>query len=230
VAWFFAVVSASANVRRLTSRYSPIPALVKGVERTDGEVVARADLSPQKTQAEKDARISGSDGDESGAQCHQAPPSERAMAVDRLMMPMPIGPKGTNRFPPSERLRRQKDIQLCMREGKRLRHPLLTLYVRWREGAGRQVAFSVGRRVAKKATVRNKIKRWLREAYRTKRWAMKEGVDMLIVAQPPCAATNFHAVNAALTELLWRAGVLILPCPSERERTDEPTTTNGNAR
>jgi len=78
-----------------------------------------------------------------------------------------------------------------MREGKRFRHPLLTLYVRWREGAGRQVAFSVGRRVAKKATVRNKIKRWLREAYRTKRWAMREGVDMLIVAQPPALRQTF---------------------------------------
>ncbi|MFA0758995.1 MAG: hypothetical protein KEFWMYNX_000700 [Candidatus Fervidibacter sp.] len=146
------------------------------------------------------------------------------------MKPVPVGPKGTNRFPPSERLCRQKEIQLCVREGKRLRHPLLTLYVRRREGAGRRVAFSVGRRVAKKATVRNKIKRWLREAYRTKRWALREGVDMLVVAQPPCAAANFHAVNAALTELLWQAGVLILPCLSERERTDEPTTTNGNAR
>ncbi|MFA0731416.1 MAG: hypothetical protein LKKZDAJK_001188 [Candidatus Fervidibacter sp.] len=152
------------------------------------------------------------------------------MAVDRLMKPVPVGPKGTNRFPPSERLRRQKEIQACVREGKRFRHPLLTLYVRWRDGSGRRIAFSVGRRVAKKATVRNRIKRWLREAYRTKRWAMREGVDMFVVAQPSCAAANFQAVNAALTELLWRAGVLILPCPSEGERTDEPTTANGNAR
>lgn len=137
------------------------------------------------------------------------------MAVDRLMNQVPIGPKGANRFPSSERLRRQKDIQACLQEGKRFHHPLLSLWVRWREGTGRRVAFSVGRRVAKKATVRNRIKRWLREAYRTKRWAMREGVDMLVVAHLPCAVANFQAVNDALTKLLYRAGVLTLSCPSE---------------
>lgn len=138
------------------------------------------------------------------------------MAVDCLMPTVPPGPKGANRFPKSERLRRQKDIEACLREGKRYRHPLMTLYVRWRNGGGRRIAFSVGRKVAKKATQRNKIKRWLREAYRTKRWAMKEGVDLFVIAQPEIAAANFQAVDAALTDLLVRAKVLQLPKGDEQ--------------
>lgn len=132
------------------------------------------------------------------------------MATDRLGAQIPPGPKGSNCFPKAERLRRQKDIQACLREGKRYRNKLVTLYVRWTGGKGRRVAFSVGRKVAKKATQRNKIKRWLREAYRTKRWAMKEGVDLFVIAQPACAAANFQAVDAALTELLIAAEVLQL--------------------
>ena len=40
---------------------------------------------------------------------------------------------------------------------------------------------------------------------------MKEGVDLFIIAQPECAAANFQAVDAALTELIVKAKVLQLP-------------------
>ncbi len=177
----------------------------------NGKIVAGTNLQTKQTQTQKDSRFLGEDGDKGWSQCHKAAQVERAMAIDRLVPVVPAGPKGTNRFPKSERLHRQKDIEACLREGKRYRHPLMTLYVRWREGRGRRIAFSVGRKVAKKATQRNKIKRWLREAYRTKRWAMKEGVDLFIIAQPGCAAANFQAVDAALTDLLVKARVLQLP-------------------
>ncbi len=190
----------------------------------NAKIVARTHLPPQEAEAEKDARVSGTHGNESGTQCPQAPAAERAMATDRLKLPP--GPKGTNRFPKSERLSRQKDIQACLMEGKRYRHPLLTLFVRWRGGEGRRVAFSVGRKVAKKATQRNRIKRWLREAYRTKRWAMVDGVDLFIVAHPPIAAANFEAVDAALTELLWRAKVLVAPSQTKEQLT-APDNANG---
>jgi len=191
----------------------------------DGKIVAGANLQTEQAQAQKDSRFLGADGDKGGSQCDKATQAERAMATDRLTpAAVPPGPKGSNRFPKSERLRRQKDIEACLREGKRYRHPLMTLFVRWREGGGRRIAFSVGRKVAKKATQRNKIKRWLREAYRTKRWAMKEGVDLFVIAQPECAAANFQAVDAALTELLIKAKVLQLPSgngqPLEAKRSE----------
>ena len=46
------------------------------------------------------------------------------MATDRLAAQIPTGPKGSNRFPKAERLRRQRDIQACLREGKRYRNKL----------------------------------------------------------------------------------------------------------
>ncbi len=181
----------------------------------DGKIVARANLQTEQTQTQKDSWFLDENVNEGWSQCHQASQVERAMALDCVVPTVPPGPKGTNRFPKSERLSHQKDIEACLREGKRYRHPLMTLYVRWREGSGRRITFSVGRKVAKKATQRNKIKRWLREAYRTKRWAMKEGVDLFVIAQPECAAANFQAVNEALTILLIRAKVLQMPNKQE---------------
>jgi len=200
----------------------------------DAKIFAGANLQTQKAQTQKDSRLLGADVNESGTQCHQAPQVERAMATDCLALSVPSGSKGSNRFPKSERLRRQKDIEACLREGKRYRHTLMTLYVRWREGEGRRIAFSVGRKVAKKATLRNRIKRWLREAYRTKRWAMREGVDLFVIAQPACAAANFQSVNAALAELLLKAKVLQLPVcdssgkePTENQKTSDETSEVG---
>jgi len=195
----------------------------------DAKIVAGANLQTQQAQTQKDSWLFGANGDEGRAQCHQAPQVERTMAIDRLIPSFPPGPKGANRFPKSERLRRQKDIEACLREGKRYRHPLMTLYVRWKEGGGRRIAFSVGRKVAKKATLRNRIKRWFREAYRTKRWAMKDGVDLFVIAQPACAAANFQLVDAALTELLLKAKVLQLPdWFGEKGQTENPKTDKGN--
>lgn len=195
----------------------------------DGKITARTNLQTKKAQAQKDSWLLGANVNESGTQHNQAPQVERTMATDRLVLSIPSCPKGSNRFPKSERLHRQKDIEACLREGERYRHPLMTLYVRWRGGEGRRVAFSVGRKVAKKATQRNRIKRRLREAYRTKRWAMKEGVDLFVVAQPACAVANFQAVDAALTELLLKAKVLQLPNwdDSEKKPTANPKATNG---
>ena len=49
---------------------------------------------------------------------------------------------------------------------------------------------------------------------------MKEGVDLFVIAQPACAAANFQAVDAALTELLIAAKVLQLPeGNSEKQKT-----------
>jgi len=190
----------------------------------DAKIVAGTNLQTKQTQAQKDPWLLGANVSESGSQCHKAPQAERAMEADSLTFPVLPGPKGSNRFPKTERLCRQKDIEACLKGGKCYRHPLMSLYVRWREGKGRRIAFSVGRKVAKKATLRNRIKRWLREAYRTKRWAMKEGVDLFVIAQPACAAANFQAVDAVLTELLLKAKVLQLPsCDSSgKEPTENP--------
>jgi hypothetical protein len=83
----------------------------------DAKIASGTDLQTQQAQTQEDSRLFGAYVNKSGAQCHQAPQVERAMATDRLIPSIPPGPKGANRFPKSERLRRQKDIEACLREG-----------------------------------------------------------------------------------------------------------------
>ena len=66
-------------------------------------------------------------------------------------------------------------------------------------------AFAISKRVGN-AVIRNRIKRRLREILRLS--ALTEGFDIVIVARPAAAKTNFQALNTELTMLLKRARLL----------------------
>ncbi len=68
-----------------------------------------------------------------------------------------------------------------------------------------RIGFVVGRKVGK-ATVRNKVKRRLREGVR--RLALRQGWDLVLVARPPAAQADYHRLLAAAVSLLRQAGLL----------------------
>lgn len=117
------------------------------------------------------------------------------------------GEKGSNRFPRCERLRRQRDFERCVRNGRAIKGRLLTLHVYWHGEPMRRVAFSVGKAVGK-AVARNRIKRWLREAYRTRRWALKSGFDLLVVAHQRCSSAVHEEVDSEFERLILRADLV----------------------
>lgn len=82
-----------------------------------------------------------------------------------------------------------------MREGRRARHPLLHLVVRHTGAPGTRIGFSVGKRVGG-AVVRNQVKRRLRMIVRGFAW--RDGLDIVILAQPPAAIASFEALSGAL--------------------------------
>ena len=68
-----------------------------------------------------------------------------------------------------------------------------------------RLAFSVSKRVGK-AVVRNKVRRRLREA--TRSHPVAGGFDIVIVARPEAAATDYHGLRVELGLLLKRARLL----------------------
>ncbi len=64
----------------------------------------------------------------------------------------------------------------------------------------------VGRKVGK-ATVRNKVKRRLREGMR--RLGLRSGWDVVVVARPPAAQATYSGLMASVASLLRRAGLLL---------------------
>lgn len=70
-----------------------------------------------------------------------------------------------------------------------------------------RVAFVTSRKVGG-ATVRNRVRRRLREACRRLPVPLRRPVDMVVIAHPAAADASFHELYAALCEALGRAGVI----------------------
>lgn len=59
----------------------------------------------------------------------------------------------------------------------------------------RRIGFIVSKRLGK-AVVRNRIKRWLREAYRTHRACLTEGIRLVIVARGQARQASYREIES----------------------------------
>jgi ribonuclease P protein component len=73
-----------------------------------------------------------------------------------------------------------------------------------------RVGFSVSKKVGK-ATVRNRVKRRMREAVRSRLSAVRPGHDLLFVARPAAAGATFLQLGESVEYLLRRTRVLSQP-------------------
>jgi ribonuclease P protein component len=112
---------------------------------------------------------------------------------------------GSQCFPREERLTRRKEYLEVYREGMKRVGPAVICYAARREGRGKKIGFAVSRKVGK-AVVRNRIKRYLREIYRTHRDFLAEGVHLVVVARPEAASLDFHRMRDAVCRAVSKMG------------------------
>jgi len=110
------------------------------------------------------------------------------------------GPGASRRFPRSIRLRKSADYDLVHRTGSRLDYGILWVRYRPMPGCSPRFGLAVSRRVGK-AVVRNRVKRWIREAIRHERGDLT-GVDVVFVARPSAAAAGYLAVRRAVARAM----------------------------
>lgn len=108
----------------------------------------------------------------------------------------------------SERLTRAADFAEVRRTGRMVSEPSLTLCYKLRAGSTRRAGFVVGKKLGK-ATVRNRIRRRLKEAYRLAKSSIKPGVDLVLTARPGAANCDYWALDRTFRNLLRRAGLLV---------------------
>ena len=160
------------------------------------DAIDEAHVPAEPSPAGEDARVPRADEDERRAQGPEAAEGEGAEAAVRL----------TGRFPRHERLTRAADFQTLFQQGTRIEQPSLVLLWR-RGGAGRRVGFAVSRQVRGSAK-RNRVRRRLREAYRSSRAAAPPEVEMVMVGRPGALAAPFEKlvseVQGALTSISER--------------------------
>lgn len=71
-------------------------------------------------------------------------------------------------------------------------------------------AFIVSNKVSKSAVKRNKIKRQMREAIRAKVPSIKNGYDIVFIANPPVIKKNYHGIVEAVERLLINGKLIII--------------------
>ena len=114
---------------------------------------------------------------------------------------------GLERFPRREHLTRKRDFLAIYAEGARRADRSFICYVARREGQGRKIGFAVSRKVGN-AVARNRVKRFLREFYRTHRQVLADDVYMVVVARPGCVDLTCRECARAMRQLLKEGGAL----------------------
>ena len=92
-------------------------------------------------------------------------------------------------------------------KGKSAVTPTVVLYARKNGQSFNRLGLTVGTKVGK-ATVRNRVRRRLKESYRLREGTVKTGYDIVIVARAAAADARFSLLDRHLTSLLKRLELL----------------------
>jgi len=111
-------------------------------------------------------------------------------------------------LPKLNRLKKKKDLKLVFKKGKGFKEDFLVLKVLKNHLKNSRFGFIVSKAVSKKTTLRNKIKRRLRELVRIKLKKIKKGIDGVLIVQPGLEVKDFWEIEAALNRIFKRAQIL----------------------
>jgi ribonuclease P protein component len=142
------------------------------------------------------------------------------------------------RFPRRAHLRASAEFQAVFGGGTRFSGPLFRLQVLPAAAdaadAACRLGMTVSKRVDKRAVVRNRIRRQVREAFRLQRAQLPAG-DYVFQAKPEAAKADNPALRQALLKLLARAAMTLKPpaapgtMPPAAPAPDHPAATNPTA-
>jgi ribonuclease P protein component len=105
------------------------------------------------------------------------------------------------------RLKKKKDIERVLKEGKRFKEDFLILKLRENNLKESRFGFTVSQKVSKNATLRNKIRRRLSEIVKMKSKKIKKGLDLLLIACPGLETKDFWELDEVIEKLFKKARV-----------------------
>jgi ribonuclease P protein component len=133
-------------------------------------------------------------------------PSEKRRAGVVWRMGEQMTPDG-NAFPRGHRLCRKREYAAVFRTGRKAVCPAFIGYLLKPEQGVSKLGMAVSRKTGN-AVVRNRIKRYIREFFRTHRTAFTAPAHLVVVARPAAARMNYGECAAMLRDMLRQGGVL----------------------
>ena len=100
------------------------------------------------------------------------------------------------------RLRKNKDFEKVFKKGKSYYSDFLSLKIKENSSKQNRFAFIVSQKVAKRANVRNKIKRRLREIIKKEQEKIKPGWDVVLIAKPGAEKEKFRSLYEETNKLI----------------------------
>jgi ribonuclease P protein component len=113
-------------------------------------------------------------------------------------------------LPKCHRLTRSRDFSRVRRFGRSSGSPILALYILPNRSSDVRIGFSVSKRVGK-ATIRNRVKRLMREAVRHQLPRIRPGQDLVFIARPASSEATYHQIAETVAYLLRKGGASLRP-------------------
>jgi len=108
------------------------------------------------------------------------------------------------------RLTHSRQFREVRRRGRSWSHRLLVILALVNNLPYSRFGFLVGKRIGK-AVMRNRVKRLMREAVRSRLACVSRGWDVVLIARAPTARADLSSIKEALDSLLHQAGLVAEP-------------------
>lgn len=106
------------------------------------------------------------------------------------------------------RLRKNEDFQKVFQQGYSFANRQFVVYYRPLNGLDHcRIGISVSKKLGN-AVIRNRMKRLIREAIRSKLHGISTHADIVIIARKPAVDMDFHQINRSLNHVLHKAGLI----------------------
>ena len=153
------------------------------------------DLSAKQAAQGENPRVQGEDVNEGRPDRAIQEKVERPLAPDT---PVTEGPPARAIFRRRDRILTRQEYQAIYSSCPPIFSKMFVFYCRKNSAGGPRLGVSVTRKVARRAVVRNRIKRLLREAFRLNKRNLPEGCDMVANAKKSSLAAAYKDVEGAL--------------------------------
>src|SRR4030042_7081696 len=108
----------------------------------------------------------------------------------------------------ANRLKKEKDIERVFKTGKGIKEGFLVFKMAKSQFKNSRFCFIVGKNVSRKANIRNKIKRRMREIVRAKMKKIKKEIDGIFIAKPGIETKDFWEIEEMVDKVLKTAKIL----------------------
>ena len=105
-------------------------------------------------------------------------------------------------FPPTSRLRKSAEFSRIKTTGLRLHSRHFLILVETRADNRKRLGITVSTKIDKKAVVRNRIKRLVRESYREFQSKLRAGFDIVVIARKNASELSMQEVCRELVRAL----------------------------